>query len=296
MISIFILLAVVVFLTFFIDADLVTSACHLFRVRYRKQCLRNKTIWIVGASSGVGECLVYECAANGAKCILISSRRQEQLQRVASSVNTRYPNTQIIVVPFDITTFTAESGFEECRTFIMNVIEEHKLSDIDILVMNTGITARALCMETSLTVMKRLMDVNVYGIIAFTQSYIQCLRDLKWIKASNTNQARGVYVTSSLAGLVGSPGQGAYALSKHAINGYMRSLRYETSIKDNVHIGLVCPGPFRPTEHSHDGLGSRLNENSGRLLAKDMKGKKMTSQRAAELYVTCMAFRITEAW
>ena len=139
------------------------------------------------------------------------------------------------------------------------------------------------------------VNINVFGTITFTQSFICCLRKLSWIRSNNTNKQRGIYITSSIAGLVGSPGQGAYAMSKHAINGFMKSLRYEL-VRDNIHIGIVCPGPFRPTQHSRDGLGADENSKSGRLLSKDIKKKKMTSQRAAQLYVTVMACNIGEAW
>ena len=44
--------------------------------------LKNKVIWVTGASSGIGEALVYALAKEGAKLIL-SARRSEELQRVA---------------------------------------------------------------------------------------------------------------------------------------------------------------------------------------------------------------------
>eukprot|EP00483_Globobulimina_turgida_P000493 UN00493 len=161
--------------------------------------------------------------------------------------------------------------------------------------MNTGITARGLVINTDLNVFQRLMNLNVLGITVFVQSFIAILRDLHWIKASNTNKQRSIYVTSSIAGLVGSPGQGAYACAKHAINGCMKSLRFEM-VRDNINIGLVCPGPFRPSENSNDGLGETTNDTSGRLLKKDSMKKKMTTERAAKLYVTAIACRITESW
>ena len=43
--------------------------------------MRGKVVWIVGASSGIGEYLAYECAASGAKVVL-SARRTERLEKV----------------------------------------------------------------------------------------------------------------------------------------------------------------------------------------------------------------------
>merc|ERR1712048_956103 len=130
----------------------------------------------------------------------------------------------------------------------------------------------------------------------FIQSFITVLRNIHWIKGSNTNQCRRqIYITSSIAGLVGSPGQSVYSASKHAINGFVKSLRYEL-VRDNIQMGLVCPGPFRPSENSNDGMGETKNGSSGRLLKKDAMKKKMTAERAAELYVTAIACGINEAW
>eukprot|EP01084_Bolivina_argentea_P278264 475290_1 len=297
MLSILILIGLVIAFSFVVDADFITFFYHLYRTKYKKKCFKGKTLWIVGASSGLGEYLVYESALNDAKCIIISSRRKDQLQRVAKTANKEFNNnTKIIIVPFDIVEFVEnKNGRKKCQEFINKIIKQNNINDIDILVMNTGVTGRGLLINTDLNIFKRLMNVNVFGITVFVQSFISILRELKWIKKSNTNKQRGIYVTSSIAGLVGSPGQGAYACAKHAINGCMKSLRFEL-IKDNIHVGLICPGPFRPSANSNDGLGETIDGSSGRLLKKDSMKKKMTSERAAKLYVTVIACRITESW
>jgi len=296
MILILVFFGLIVGLCFVMDADVMTTLYHLYRTKYRKQCFEGKTIWIVGASSGLGEHLVYQSAAQNAKCIIISSRRRDQLERVAETASTHNASTKLVVAPFDICSFVEDNdGRTKCEQFIVDLITEHDIKDIDELVMNTGITGRGLALNTTLDVMQRLVTVNGFGIIVFVQSFISVLRELKWIKKSNTNKSRGIYITSSVAGLVGAPGQSAYAAAKHAINGFMKSLRFEV-VRDKLHIAIVCPGPFRPSEHSNDGLGESVKSSSGRLLKADALKKKMTAQRAAELYVTVMVHKITESW
>ena len=61
--------------------------------------LQNKVIWITGASSGIGEALVYECAKQNTK-IILSARRESELIRVANAANLNSSNS--LILPFDL--------------------------------------------------------------------------------------------------------------------------------------------------------------------------------------------------
>ncbi|MBA3706508.1 MAG: SDR family NAD(P)-dependent oxidoreductase, partial [Bacteroidetes bacterium] len=63
------------------------------------QSLKNRVIWITGASSGIGEALAYACADEGAQ-IIISARREEELKRVAANCKTDLKN--IFILPLDL--------------------------------------------------------------------------------------------------------------------------------------------------------------------------------------------------
>jgi dehydrogenase/reductase SDR family protein 7B len=94
-----------------------------------------KKIWITGASSGIGEQLVYELAKQNAT-LIISSRRKEELERVRA--NTNQPN-QIYVMPFD------QGDMNSIDQAVKEV--EVKFGAIDFLFNNGGISQRAEAFE-----------------------------------------------------------------------------------------------------------------------------------------------------
>ena len=57
--------------------------------------IKDKVIWITGASSGIGEALAYQCAEEGAKVIL-SARREDELNRVCKNCNASPENTFVL--------------------------------------------------------------------------------------------------------------------------------------------------------------------------------------------------------
>ncbi len=184
--------------------------------------VKDKVIWLTGASSGIGEALVYELAKKGSK-IIISSRRKEELERVKSKCD---PETQnnIAILPLDL----AKSETLAAKT--EEAIEA--FGHIDILINNGGISQRSLGKETSEEVDRKIMEVNYFGTIAITKHLLPHYLERK----------QGHFVTvSSLVGKFGTPFRTAYSASKHALHGFYDSLRAEL-YKDNIDITLVCPG------------------------------------------------------
>jgi short-subunit dehydrogenase len=102
---------------------------------------------------------------------------------------------------------------------------------IDILINNAGISMRALFEEVDLNVVKKVMDINFYGVLYATQA---CLPEIKKNKGS-------VIGISSIAGYRGLPGRTGYSASKFALNGFLEVLRTEL-LKTGVHVLTACPG------------------------------------------------------
>ena len=204
--------------------------------------LRNKVIWLTGASSGIGEALAYELADKGAKLIL-SARRKEELERVKSNCNVAVRN-DIRILPLDLTQpQILEAASQTAIQFFGHV---------DILINNGGISQRSLAQESTMEVYRRLMEVNFFGAVALT----------KYILPHFVSRKQGhIAVLSSVAGKYGTPYRSGYSASKHALHGFFDSVRAE-HFKDNVSVTILCPGVINTpiTMSALTGDGTPLNK------------------------------------
>lgn len=181
---------------------------------------KNKVVWITGASSGIGEALVYAFDKRGAK-IIISARRETELERVKNSC--KNPEN-IIVETIDLEDHSSLK--EKAQTVF------EKVDKIDILINNGGISQRSLVKDTSIDIDKKIMNVNYFGTITLTKAVLPNM--LK-------NKKGHIVVISSITGKIGVPLKSAYAASKHALHGFFDTLRAE-NWQDNILVTIVCPG------------------------------------------------------
>lgn len=182
--------------------------------------LENKRVWITGASSGIGEALVYEMAKAGAHVIL-SARTEKELERVRTTCDSPEKH---VVIPLDL-----ERYFElEDKA---NTVWEQQ-GPIDILIHCGGISQRYLAVESHLELDKKIIDINFFGAVALTRPVLQ-----KMLQRNSGHIA----VVSSILGLYGMQTRTAYSASKHALRGYFESLRNEL-FKTDIGITLIYPG------------------------------------------------------
>lgn len=191
----------------------------------------DKTIWVTGASSGIGKALAIELAEQGAQLIL-SSRKEQDLQLVKNAC--KNPN-KVKVIPLDLEDFTnLEPVTKEAIA---------AFGKIDILVNNGGISQRSLVKDTDIQVDKRIMDINYLGNVALAKALLPHFI---------ANKSGQFVITTSIVGKIGTPLRSSYAASKHALHGFYDSLRAE-HFNDNIAVTLVCPG-FVKTNISKNAL------------------------------------------
>lgn len=180
---------------------------------------KDKTIWITGASSGIGKALAIELARHGAKLIL-SSRKRAALEEVALHIG--HSDTQIL--PLDL------QDHERLDQLIKD--NQSLLATVDILINNGGISQRSKVINTEFKVYKKLMDVNYLGAVKLTLGVLPFFREKK----------AGQYVViSSMAGKFGVPVRSGYSASKMALHGFFDAMRAELR-GTGISVTIVCPG------------------------------------------------------
>ena len=195
----------------------------------------SQTVWITGASSGIGEALALRYAMDGASLVL-SARRKDELERVAGRCrDTGLPADQVLVLPLDVTDWESLPGA------VQSVLDT--FGTIDLLVNNAGVSQRSLCEDTDMAVYQKLMDVDVMGQIALTKAVLPHM------------QERGsghLAVTASVAGKVGVPQRTGYCAAKHAVMGFFDALRAEVE-GQGIDVSTIVPGFIR-TDISRNAL------------------------------------------
>lgn len=201
--------------------------------------LKAKTIWITGASSGIGEALAHQlskCSVN----LILSSRRTDELERVKKECR---GNASIKILPLDL------ADPQILETKVREAI--NMFGKVDILINNGGISQRSLAKDTLLSVDRELMEVNYFGSIGLTKHLLPHMLE----------RGKGHFVVvTSLTGIFGSPYRSGYAASKHALHGFYDSLRAELE-DDGIKVTIAAPG-FVKTNVSLNafiGDGSKAN-------------------------------------
>lgn len=191
---------------------------------------KNKTVWITGASSGIGQELAIQLANLGAN-IILSARSVDKLEQL----KTKLAKGDHRVIALDL------AQPEQVLQHVKSTINE--IGQLDILINNGGVSQRSLFLENDFSVYRQLMEVNYFGLVALTKAVLP----------SMVEQGGGSIVSiSSVAGKVGSKFRTGYSGSKYAVVGFMDCLRAEVADK-NIHCLTICPGSIK-TAIAHNSL------------------------------------------
>jgi NAD(P)-dependent dehydrogenase (short-subunit alcohol dehydrogenase family) len=175
---------------------------------------------VTGATSGIGRLSAERLAQGGLR--VFGTGRGPQAD----------PGSGIRMLTLDV---RSDVSAAECVRAV-----EAQAGRLDVLVSNAGVAHVSLAEETPMQEARDLFETNFFGTVRMIRSVLPIMR--------RQRQGR-IVVVSSLAGLVGVPGQAYYAASKHALEGYCESLLYELEPL-GLHVTLVEPGFQRTALHA----------------------------------------------
>ncbi|QCK15967.1 SDR family oxidoreductase [Mangrovivirga cuniculi] len=189
--------------------------------------IKDKTVLITGASSGIGEATARLLAEKGANVVL-GARRQDEIEKTASEIGER-----ALAIQLDVT------DKSQVKNFIDKAIE--KFGSIDVLINNAGVGYLGPVAEGKLEDFHNMFDVNVNGLLSCIHYSLPHL-----LKSSGH-----IINLASVAAHDVFPGSVVYAASKHAVDVITRGIRLE--LRDKVRISNISPGAVDTEfkDHTH---------------------------------------------
>ena len=185
---------------------------------------RDQSVWVTGASSGIGRALSIRLAQQGAK-LVISSRSEEKLCDLASEITNL--GGEVTIAPIDFS--DRDSAFDESKQIVQSA------NRIDMLIYAAGISTRATVEEADIDIYRSVMEVNYFGMICAIKSVLPPMLQ---------TGCGTICAISSVAGKVGSKNRSGYSGSKYAVCGFMDCLRAEVKSR-GIHCITICPGYVR---------------------------------------------------
>ena len=230
----------------------------------------NKTVWITGASSGIGRAAANQWAELGARVIL-SSRKEAALQDVANHW-TEAQRAHSLILPLDLSQSEQLPGKVEAALGWAGTI--------DVMVHCGGISQRSTVLETALEVDRRVMEVDYFGTLALTKALLPHFVE---------RQSGQFVVVTSLMGLFSSPLRSGYCGAKHALHGFFESLRAEHH-DDGIGVTMVCPGFI----HTNISLNAVVGDGSQQGTMDAKTGSGLTPEACAARMIRAVQRRKPE--
>jgi short-subunit dehydrogenase len=211
-----------------------------------------KTVFITGASSGIGRALAIELAARGYD-LFLTARRLDALEALRTDIASRDPGRTVHVRRLDV---TDDADVERA------IIEAAaKLGRCDVVVANAGVGNSGRVGEGNIARARLIVETNLIGAIATVDAAVALFR------RQGGGQIVGV---ASVAGVRGLPSSSSYSASKAGLMVYLDAVRAET-YHEPITVTTLAPGyidtPINQDVHSRPFL---IDVEKGARLAADL--------------------------
>lgn len=215
----------------------------------------NKTVFITGATAGIGKATTKIFAKNGHD-LIITGRRKEKLEAIAHKYADKYA-VDILPLVFDVTDKKAVDK-------AVDSIPE-KWRDIDVLINNAGLArGNSPLHEGDITMWEEMIDTNVKGLLYITRKLTPSM-----VKKRNGH----IINVCSTAGHQAYPGGNVYVATKFAVGALTKSMAIDFHTH-NIKVGQVSPGhvetEFALVRYDWDAEKANIYSDFTPLRAKDI--------------------------
>ena len=186
-----------------------------------EEYFRDKVCVVTGAASGIGFALSEALLQAGAVVLMADL----ETERFTTAVDQLSPHTgRVHAMPVDV------AKQEQVQHMVEGTAARH--GRLDVLFNNAGIGGTAPIELITLEHWRRIIDINLWGVIYGIHFALPIMR----------RQGSGHIVnTASIAGLIPPPFQALYCATKYAVVGLSESLRFELG-DQGIHVSVICPG------------------------------------------------------
>ena len=193
--------------------------------------LKDKSVLVTGASSGIGEALAIELSKQ-VRSLVLMARNIDKLDELANKLS---GTCQVYINELDL---CSASSIISAQKFI-----EGNQIELDIIVHNAGISQRSKASKTSKETEEKIWETNYRGPIELTKLLLPELKKRERSK---------LILVSSIVEVFGYPLRSTYSATKHAIKGYFESLAFE-EYEFGVEVQFILPGRVK-TQMSNNAL------------------------------------------
>ena len=207
-----------------------------------KQHKMKQTILVTGASSGFG--------------LLIANKLHESGHNVIGT--SRNPDKYKAKLPFTLLALDIAVDYS-IASFARQLFGQ--INQLDVLINNAGYLVTGLAEETSVELGRLQLETNFWGTVKLTNELLPYFR----------KQKQGKIITiGSILGLIGLPNVAYYSASKHALEGYFKSLRFELN-QFNIKVSMIEPMGFKTS------IGENAVISNGKISDYDIFRQKIAA-------------------